>query len=344
MQCGSPAINVTVRSNATPALLPPPPFPSPPPPKPPSPSLSPPHPQLLPPSPSPSGSSPPPGPPGSCGAPFTMAGLPANGVTTFTPQNTTCGAADRWSCRDAPDFLYLLPSSSTARNITVDTCVDGVAAWDTFLYVIPVQPNTCFQCTTVIASDDDKSRCRELRSRVTFTAAGGVAYWVVVEGYDITHCGSPAINVTVSSNASRALLPPPPSPFPTHSQPPSPSPSPPPPQPPLPSPSPLGSSPPPQPSGSCGAPFTMAGLPDNGVTIFNPETTTCGAADRWSCRDAPDFLYLLPSSNTARNIIVDTCVNGVAAWDTFLFVIPVQPNTCFQCTVCGWLVVQALMH
>ncbi|GFH31528.1 hypothetical protein HaLaN_30590, partial [Haematococcus lacustris] len=92
-----------------------------------------------------------------------------------------------WSCRDSPDFLYLLPSSSTARNITVDTCVDDVAAWDTFLFVIPVQPNTCFQCTTVVASDDDKSRCRELRSRVTFTAAGGVAYWVVVEGYDITH-------------------------------------------------------------------------------------------------------------------------------------------------------------
>ncbi|KAL6754247.1 hypothetical protein V8C86DRAFT_371685 [Haematococcus lacustris] len=186
---------------------------------------------------------------------------------------------------------------------------------------------------TVVASDDDKSRCRELRSRVTFTAAGGVAYWVVVEGYDITHCGNPAINVTVSSRATPALLPPPPSPFPTRSQPPSPSPSPPPPQPPPPSPTPLDSSPPPGPPGSCGAPLTMAGLPANGVTIFNPpNTTTCGAADSWSCRDAPDFLYLLPSSNTTRNITVDTCVDGVAAWDTFLFVIPVQPDTCFECT------------
>ncbi|KAJ9524525.1 hypothetical protein QJQ45_024121 [Haematococcus lacustris] len=119
----------------------------------------------------------------SCGAPFTMAGLPANGVAIFNPPTTTCGAANRWRCRASPDFLYLLPSSSTARTITLDTCVNGVAAWDSFLYVLPVQPNACFRCTGISAFDDDSSPCAGGRSRVTFPAAGGVAYWIVVEGF-----------------------------------------------------------------------------------------------------------------------------------------------------------------
>ncbi|GFH12030.1 hypothetical protein HaLaN_07650, partial [Haematococcus lacustris] len=60
---------------------------------------------------------------------------------------TTCGTASGWDCQPAPDFLYLLPSSEEGdRSITLDTCVDGVAAWDTFLFVIPVQDGTCGQC------------------------------------------------------------------------------------------------------------------------------------------------------------------------------------------------------
>ncbi|KAL6746695.1 hypothetical protein V8C86DRAFT_1464880 [Haematococcus lacustris] len=304
--CGSPAITVTIGNSATPPTLPPPTPPSPPPPKPP------------PPSPSPLSSSPP-SPSGSCGTPLTMAGLPSSGVSIFNPSATTCGAANSWSCRGSRDFLYLLPSSSMARNITLDTCVSGVAAWDSFLYVIPVQPNTCFQCTTAVAFDDDSSPCGGALSRVTFPAAGGVAYWVVVEGWGATNCGSPAITVTIGNSATPPTLPPPTPP------------SPPPPKPPPPSPSPLSSSPP-SPSGSCGTPLTMAGLPSSGVSIFNPSTTTCGAANSWSCRGSRDFLYLLPSSSMARNITLDTCVSGVAAWDSFLYVIPVQPNTCFQCT------------
>ncbi|GFH28573.1 expressed protein, partial [Haematococcus lacustris] len=124
---------------------------------------------------------------GSCGTPLTMAGLPSSGVSIFNPSATTCGAANSWSCRGSRDFLYLLPSSSMARNITLDTCVSGVAAWDSFLYVIPVQPNTCFQCTTAVAFDDDSSPCGGALSRVTFPAAGGVAYWVVVEGWGATN-------------------------------------------------------------------------------------------------------------------------------------------------------------
>ncbi|KAJ9530446.1 hypothetical protein QJQ45_012420 [Haematococcus lacustris] len=206
--------------------------------------------------------------PGSCGAPFTMAGLPANGVTIFNPETTTCGAADSWSCRAAPDFLYLLPSSSTARNIIVDTCVNGVAAWDTFLFVIP----------TITTSDDDGSVCGGVRSRVNFTAVGGVAYWVVVEGFSQTHA-------PVQQALVHCLVP-------------------------------AGG------AGDLAATYSKRGCRARSVDKGLTQYTDDQSYNCWSCRAAPDFLYLLPSSSTPRNIIVDTCVNGVAAWDTFLFVIP----------------------
>ncbi|KAJ9534015.1 hypothetical protein QJQ45_027117 [Haematococcus lacustris] len=104
------------------------------------------------------------------------ASRPPSGVAIFNPLATACGAANSWNCRGSRDFLYLLPSNSTARTITLDTCVSGVAAWDSFLYVIP----------TAIAFDDDSSPCGGTLSRVTFTAASGVAYWVVVEGFGTT--------------------------------------------------------------------------------------------------------------------------------------------------------------
>ncbi|KAL6765039.1 hypothetical protein V8C86DRAFT_1224418 [Haematococcus lacustris] len=202
MQCGSPAINVTVVSGTPPPPpkppSPPPPlnYPPPPPPPPPSPPPSKPPPPL------PSSTKPPPpGPPGSCGTPLTMAGLPATGVTIFNPPTTTCGAANRWSCRASPDFLYLLPSSSTARTITLDTCVSGVAAWDTFLYVLAVQPSLCpTLCAerAVVDYNDDGSRCGGSRSLITFTPVRNVAYWVVVEGFRSMDCGPPALTVTIS--------------------------------------------------------------------------------------------------------------------------------------------------
>ncbi|KAJ9511601.1 hypothetical protein QJQ45_007366 [Haematococcus lacustris] len=294
---------------------------------------------------------------GSCGAPLTMAGLPASGVAIFNPSATTCGAANSWSCRGSRDFLYLLPSSSTARTITLDTCVSGVAAWDSFLYVIP----------TAIASDDDSSPCGGALSRVTFTAAGGVAYWVVVEGFGTTNvsgaaesmcnsgvsifnpsattCGaanswscrgsSDFLYLLPSSSTARTItldtcvsgvaawdsflyVIPNVIAFDDDSSP-------------------------------CGGAlsrvtFTAASgvaywvvvegfgttnvsgaaesMRNSGVSIFNPSATTCGAANSWSCRGSRDFLYLLPSSSTARTITLDTCVSGVAAWDSFLYVIP----------------------
>ncbi|GFH30666.1 hypothetical protein HaLaN_29556, partial [Haematococcus lacustris] len=108
---------------------------------------------------------------------------------------TTCGAASNWDCVGSPDFLYLLPSSEEGdRSVTLDTCVDGVAAWDTFLFVIPAQGGTCGQCEGDMDyySDNDNSNCGNGLSRVTFTAAAGQAYWVVVEGYYDTDVAAPA--------------------------------------------------------------------------------------------------------------------------------------------------------
>ncbi|KAJ9511636.1 hypothetical protein QJQ45_013686 [Haematococcus lacustris] len=211
-----------------------------------------------------------------------------SGVSIFNPSATTCGAANSWSCRGSRDFLYLLPSSSTARTITLDTCVSGVAAWDSFLYVIP----------TVVAFDDDSSPCGGGQSRITFTAAGGVAYWVLVEGYGTTSrrnpCTAPTPHPSFSTTSSPAPV--------TH---------------------------------AFSFELFTASWPPSGVAIFNPSATTCGAANSWSCRGSRDFLYLLPSSSTARTITLDTCVSGVAAWDSFLYVIPTAIASNDDSSICG---------
>ncbi|GFH28147.1 hypothetical protein HaLaN_26589 [Haematococcus lacustris] len=153
----------------------------------------------------------------------------------------------------------------------------------------------------------------EESSGAVWKAKAGQAYWVLVEGYsffDTRACGELALTVTTGPVA------PPPPLQPTF-----------PPAPP--------SYPPPPPPDACN-PYLLADLPAAGVTVFNISQTTCGSANGWNCRPAPDFLYLLPSSEEGdRSITLDTCVDGVAAWDTLLYVIPVQDGTCGQCSVRG---------
>ncbi|KAJ9513093.1 hypothetical protein QJQ45_029418 [Haematococcus lacustris] len=224
---------------------------------------------------------------------YLLADLPAAGVTVFNISQTTCDTASGWDCRPAPDFLYLLPSSEEGdRSITLDTCVDGVAAWDTFLFVIPVQGGTCGQCMDAIVSDDDSSICGRTLSRVAFTAVAGQAYWIVVEGFSSFRVGAAVPTLQQATSP------------PVHTS---------------------------QTAHACTS-YLLADLPAAGVTVFNISQTTCDTASGWDCRPAPDFLYLLPSSEEGdRSITLDTCVDGVAAWDTFLFVIPVQGGTCGQC-------------
>ncbi|GFH28829.1 hypothetical protein HaLaN_27382, partial [Haematococcus lacustris] len=122
--------------------------------------------------------------------PYLLADLPAAGETVYNNYETTCGTANGWNCRPAPDFLYLLPSSEEGdRSITLDTFVYEYHFWNTLLYVIPVQDGTCGQCSGAIASDDDSSFWDNGLSRVTFTAKAGQAYWVLVEGYSASDVG-----------------------------------------------------------------------------------------------------------------------------------------------------------
>ncbi|KAJ9511863.1 hypothetical protein QJQ45_004551 [Haematococcus lacustris] len=220
--CGNPALNVITGPVAPPSPPTPPPHP------PPSTTV-----------------------PDACN-PYLLDNLPAAGVTVFTLLQSTCNEDNRWNCKAAPDFLYLLPSSKEGdRSITLDTCSEEMATWDSILYVIPTKDGTCGQCSGVIAANDDGSICGGGLSRVTFTAKAGQAYWVLVEGY----------------------------------------------------------------------------------SFFDTRASTCGRANGWNCRPAPDFLYLLPSSEEGdRSITLDTCVDGVAAWDTILYVIPTKDGTCGQCS------------
>ncbi|KAJ9510239.1 hypothetical protein QJQ45_015715, partial [Haematococcus lacustris] len=227
-------------------------------------------------------------------------------VEGYSASDTTCDEASHWNCKAAPDFLYLLPSREEGdRNITLDTCVDAIVAWNTLLYIIPVQDGTCGQCSGVIAANDDSSICGYGLSRVTFTAKAGQAYWVLVEGYsrfDYRACGELSLTVITGPVAPPPPLPPP--------------------------------SPPAPPALDPCTPYLLADLPAAGVTVFNISQTTCGTANGWNCRPAPEFLYLLPSSEEGdRSITLDTCVEGVAAWDTVLYVIPTQDGTCGQCSV-----------
>ncbi|KAL6751489.1 hypothetical protein V8C86DRAFT_3142105, partial [Haematococcus lacustris] len=159
------------------------------------------------------------------------------GTSVWVPSVSTCNTPSSWSCRGAKDYTYQLAAASIDRTITVSTCVDDVAAWDTVLYAFPTQGSSCPTCPAGAVADDDGGSCGVLRSQLTITALAGQAYTVVVEGYasladnfNGEDCGVPAI--TVTSN----FMPPPSPPFPP--SPPHPPLSPPPPSPPSPSPPP----------------------------------------------------------------------------------------------------------
>ncbi|KAJ9519940.1 hypothetical protein QJQ45_014672 [Haematococcus lacustris] len=69
------------------------------------------------------------------------------------------------------------------REVELDTCVEGQAAWDT-------------EIRAYLSYDDDSSACGGRRSRLSFTAAPGASYLIVVSGYGNSYrCGSAALTV-----------------------------------------------------------------------------------------------------------------------------------------------------
>ncbi|KAJ9512990.1 hypothetical protein QJQ45_029210 [Haematococcus lacustris] len=198
------------------------------------------------------------------------------GSASWIPTTTTCNTTDSFPCRQARDYTYRLPAFNAMRSITIDTCVAGVDAWDTVLYVFPAQGGACTFCP--VSSSLQLALCK----------ASYCAMWLLA----CLQCGVPAISVTST----------------------------------------LVQAPPNITSiGSCNNPHNISlGL---GSASWVPTTTTCNTTDSFPCRYGRDYTYRLPAFNATRNITVDTCVAGVDAWDTILFVFPAQGGACTFCPV-----------
>ncbi|KAL6749348.1 hypothetical protein V8C86DRAFT_1016474 [Haematococcus lacustris] len=226
-------------------------------------------------------------PEGSCSNPHNIS--VDLGSSSWVPTASTCNTTDSSPCWSSRDYTYRLPAFNATRNVTIDTCVAGVDAWDTFLFVIPEQDGVCTSCH-FLTINDDGSMCGQYLSRVTFTASAGVDYLVVVEGYDSTRCGVPAIDVisTLVQDPSNII-----------------------------------------PEGSCSNPHNIS--VDLGSSSWVPTASTCNTTDSSPCWSSRDYTYRLPAFNATRNVTIDTCVAGVDAWDTFLFVIPEQDGVCTSC-------------
>ncbi|GFH21386.1 hypothetical protein HaLaN_18682, partial [Haematococcus lacustris] len=111
------------------------------------------------------------------------AGLAAAGVV-LQPSPTTCGQHSSWYQWPSSDFTYLLLGDAAApRRLTLETCVPGMAAWDTVLVVVRAKLSKCGQRVTWSMTDDDSSPKGRGCSRLSFTAAVGQDYFIIVEGY-----------------------------------------------------------------------------------------------------------------------------------------------------------------
>ncbi|KAL6745546.1 hypothetical protein V8C86DRAFT_1720844 [Haematococcus lacustris] len=223
-------------------------------------------------------------PMGSCSNPHNISlGL---GSASWVPTTSTCDTTNNFPCLPSMDYTYRLPAFNAMRSIMIDTCVAGVDAWDTVLYVFPAQGGACTSCPSNVVYDDQGSVCGQDRSRVTFNASAGVDYLVVVEGYTPSSCGVPAINVTSGPPNIISV-------------------------------------------GSCSNPHHISlGL---GSASWVPTTSTCNTTNSFPCRQARDYTYRLPAFNAMRSITIDTCVAGVNAWDTVLYVFPAQGGACTSC-------------
>ncbi|KAL6759645.1 hypothetical protein V8C86DRAFT_3197313, partial [Haematococcus lacustris] len=137
---------------------------------------------------------------GRCNNPIVLANLPSNGAVVINtpggrasgvvlqPSPSTCGQRSSWYQWPSSDFTYLLLGDAAApRRLTLETCVPGTAAWDTVLVV------------TWSMTDDDSSPRGRGCSQLTFTAAVDQDYFIIVEGYKPTECGSPAISISIST-------------------------------------------------------------------------------------------------------------------------------------------------
>ncbi|GFH30218.1 hypothetical protein HaLaN_29024, partial [Haematococcus lacustris] len=220
------------------------------------------------------------------------------GSASWVPTTSTCNTANNFPCRQARDYTYRLPAFNAMRNITIDTCVAGVDGWDAFLYILPAQGGACTSCSSNVLYSDQRRGCGPFwSSRVSFNAIAGVDYLVVVEGFLSTSCGVPAINVTSAPiNIVWGA----------------------------------GHQCDINPASTTEHHRHSLGL---GSASWVPTTSTCDTTNSSPCWQARDYTYRLPAFNATRSITIDTCVAGVDAWDTVLYVFPAQGGACTSCSV-----------
>ncbi|KAJ9529384.1 hypothetical protein QJQ45_013750 [Haematococcus lacustris] len=247
---------------------------------------------------------------GSCSNPYVIAGLPVNatnqlfGVGFDTYNSTVNYNWDSMFLRDSADFTFMLAGDSPdPRYITVDTgvtesgqCAPSDSRWDTELVVFRQSPYICRASPAMlfeawVASNDEASVCRRPSSRVAFIAAPGQDYLIVVKGYNMTFAG-PA---TIVINSTLAVIPPTPE------------------------------------LGQCQNPVAIAGvLPGQSPSIWGAGASTCDVlTTSWFYSQNPDFtLRLLGDVDMEREVELDTCVEGQAAWDTEITVYSDEPDIC----------------
>lgn len=109
---------------------------------------------------------------------------------TLDNQGDCTGDADA----DAPNVWYTLVGDG--QDWTVSTC--STAAYDTSIGVFT---GAC-GALTCIAANDDTTGCTGNTSEVTFNAANGTTYYVVVEGWNAGSTGTFTLNVTCTPAAT----------------------------------------------------------------------------------------------------------------------------------------------
>ncbi|GFH32554.1 hypothetical protein HaLaN_31793, partial [Haematococcus lacustris] len=197
----------------------------------------------------------------------------------------------------------LAGDSPDPRYITVDTgvtesgeCAPSDSRWDTELVVFRQSPYICRASPAMlfeawVASNDEASVCRRPSSRVAFIAAPGQDYLIVVKGYNMTFAG-PA---TIVINSTLAVIPPTPE------------------------------------LGQCRNPVAIAGvLPGQSPSVWGAGASTCDVlTTSWFFSQNPDFTFrLLGDVDMEREVRLDTCVEGQAAWNTEILVYSDEPGIC----------------
>ncbi|KAJ9520112.1 hypothetical protein QJQ45_030033 [Haematococcus lacustris] len=124
---------------------------------------------------------------GQCRNPVAITGvLPGQSPSVWGAGASTCDVlTTSWFPSHNPDFTYRLLGRVFSDE--PDICDDPQ---------LQTQASACLALPAYLSYDDDSSACGGRRSRLSFTAAPGASYLIVVSGYGNSYrCGSAALTV-----------------------------------------------------------------------------------------------------------------------------------------------------